>query len=380
MHRRTAQRGVTLVELMIAMVISLLVLLGVATVYSSSKRSYKVQEEMARLQENARYAFASMAGDITEAGFAGCNPKLQSMLNTNEDAIFDFMAGIDGWEYTATSTAPGQNYTIASLTNTGSASDWTSYDWGNGAGTDLAAALTGNVLQGNDVLVIKKNILRDDIGLQQNPVTSAAIPTDNATGIPQCAIVVVTDCQRGVVFQKGNNASASSLTRATGSCSPGNVNPSNPWPFEITNQFRSMEAKSYAYFVGPGASGEPALFRADYSAGTGSIITEELVEGVENMQVLYGEDLTPTDTNFQPTRYVTADNITDPDNVMSVRVSLLVRTPQELNRPQATRTLSLLGVDNATSVDVTTLSDRRVRKVFTSTFFLRNKGLFRERP
>ncbi|MDX5152354.1 MAG: prepilin-type N-terminal cleavage/methylation domain-containing protein, partial [Acidiferrobacterales bacterium] len=50
-------RGVTLVELMVAMVISTIVLLGVATVYSSTKRSYKVQEEMARLQENARYAF-----------------------------------------------------------------------------------------------------------------------------------------------------------------------------------------------------------------------------------------------------------------------------------------------------------------------------------
>ena len=380
MQQRSKQRGVTLVELMIAMVISLLVLLGVATVYSSSKRSYKVQEEMARLQENARYAFASMTGDITEAGFAGCNPKLQSILNTTNNAIFDFMAGIDGWEYTGTSTAPGQDYTITSLTSTGSAGDWTSYDWGNGAGTDLAAVLVGNVLQGNDVLVIKKNILRDDIGLQQNPVTSAAIPTDVATGIPQCAVVTVTDCQRGVVFQKGNNASASSLTRATGTCSPGNINPSNPWPFEVTSNFKTMEAKSYAYFVGPGASGEPSLFRADYSAGTGSIITEELVEGVENMQVLYGEDLTPNDNIFQPTRYVTADNITDPDNVMSVRVSLLVRTPQELNRPQGTKTVRLLGVDNATGVDVTTMSDRRVRKAFTTTFFLRNKGLYRERP
>ena len=376
----TKQRGVTLVELMIAMVISLLILMGVATVYSSSKRSYKVQNEMARLQENARYAFATMADDVTEAGFAGCNPKLLSILNTNDSNVFDFMAGVDGWEYTATSTAPGQDYTIASLSNTGAVGNWTSFDWGAGAGTDLTGALAGKVLQGTDVLVIKKNIQRDDISLQQNPVTSAAIPTDIATGIPNCAIVVVTDCQRGVIFQKGNNASASAYNRSTGGCSPGNISPSNPWPFEITNKFKSMEAKSYAYFVGPGAGGEPSLFRADYSTGTATVITEELVEGVENMQVLYGEDLTPNDTTFQPTRYVTADNITNPDNVMSVRVSLLVRTPEELNRPQGTKTVRLLGVDNATGVDITTMSDRRVRKAFTTTFFLRNKSLFRERP
>ena len=64
-------RGVTLIELMIAMVISTIVLLGVGTVYSSSKRSYKVQEEMARLQENARYAFNVMSRDIRGAGFIG---------------------------------------------------------------------------------------------------------------------------------------------------------------------------------------------------------------------------------------------------------------------------------------------------------------------
>ena len=94
-------RGVTLVELMIAMVISTIVLLGVATVYSSTKRSYKVQEEMARLQENARYAFNAMSRDIRGAGFIGCNPTLNSLLNTTDDALFDFQAGVEGWEFDA---------------------------------------------------------------------------------------------------------------------------------------------------------------------------------------------------------------------------------------------------------------------------------------
>jgi len=140
MHKH---RGVTLVELMIAMVISTIVLLGVATVYSSTKRSYKVQEEMARLQENARYAFNAMASDIRGAGFIGCNPKITSLLDeTDSDfdpALYDFQAGVDGWEFTANGTAPGDDYTITSLTNTGAAANWEGADWdGNGTGDDLA--------------------------------------------------------------------------------------------------------------------------------------------------------------------------------------------------------------------------------------------------
>ena len=64
---RNKQRGVTLVELMIAMAISLIVLLGVISVYITSKRSYVVQEEFARMQENANFAFQYLTQDIRQA-------------------------------------------------------------------------------------------------------------------------------------------------------------------------------------------------------------------------------------------------------------------------------------------------------------------------
>ena len=46
------QRGVTLVELMIAITIGSIIMVGISSVYTSSKRSYKLQEEFSRLQEN----------------------------------------------------------------------------------------------------------------------------------------------------------------------------------------------------------------------------------------------------------------------------------------------------------------------------------------
>ncbi|MDH3947490.1 MAG: PilW family protein, partial [Gammaproteobacteria bacterium] len=138
-------------------------------------------------------------------------------------------------------------------------------------------------------------------------------------------------------------------------------------------------ATGIIYYIGVGSGNEPALFRYDYSLGTAGATFDEMVEGVENTQILYGEDLSPNDDDIQPTRYVTADNITSPDNVVAVRISLLVRTPQELNRPQAPATNRLLGVDDATGVDITSQSDRRIRKVFTTTIYLRNKAVTRVR-
>jgi len=67
------QRGITIVELMIALVVSSIILIGVATVYTSSKRAYKIQEEMSRLQENARFGFEFMVRDIRMAHPTPCS-------------------------------------------------------------------------------------------------------------------------------------------------------------------------------------------------------------------------------------------------------------------------------------------------------------------
>lgn len=387
-------RGVTLVELMIAMVISTIVLLGVGTVYSSTKRSYKVQEEMARLQENARYAFNVMSRDIRGAGFIGCNPTLNSLLNTTNDALFDFQAGVEGWEFDAAGTAPGDDYTITTLTSTGAAGNWGGVDWdSSGAADDLAAEVTGRVLVGNDVLLVKSadpatyedpTTCADGSVLRlkgANPANSTSLTFSCATNVKKGELVIFGNCDRGDLFQNGSNDNASNLNRnaGVGGNSPGNVNPASVNWSQFCENCQVFSAKGVIYYIGVGSGNEPALFRYDYSLGTAGATFDEMVEGIENMQILYGEDLSPNDDDIQPTQYVTADNISSPDNVVAVRISLLVRTPGELNRPQAAATNRLLGVDDATGVDITSQSDRRIRKVFTTTIYLRNKAVTRVR-
>jgi type IV pilus assembly protein PilW len=66
---RASQRGLTIVELMIAMTVALLVLGTVAVVFAGTSRNRASLERSARLIENAQYAMDLLRGDITQAGY-----------------------------------------------------------------------------------------------------------------------------------------------------------------------------------------------------------------------------------------------------------------------------------------------------------------------
>jgi len=63
------QSGFTLVEVMIAITLSLILIAGVIQIYVSSKESFRVQNELAQVQENQRIAVEFLQRDIRQAGF-----------------------------------------------------------------------------------------------------------------------------------------------------------------------------------------------------------------------------------------------------------------------------------------------------------------------
>lgn len=63
--------GLSLVELMVAMTVSAILMLGISEIFSINSRSYKVQDENARMQENGRFAFNTLMADIRRAGYFG---------------------------------------------------------------------------------------------------------------------------------------------------------------------------------------------------------------------------------------------------------------------------------------------------------------------
>src|SRR5438105_6682831 len=66
--------GHTIVEVMVALTISLLVMVGVASLFASSRTTYQADEGLAHLQENARFASDVLNREIRMAGLFGCMP------------------------------------------------------------------------------------------------------------------------------------------------------------------------------------------------------------------------------------------------------------------------------------------------------------------
>ena len=130
-----------------------------------------------------------------------------------------------------------------------------------------------------------------------------------------------------------------------------------------------FEARAVSYFIAQGASGRPSLWRR-FDPG----LTEEVVEGVEDMQILYGlaDDVNQWGT---VSRYLTAAELETANaavsedlwqQVAAVRFRLLLQSDD--NVAEQAQTYSF---DGAT----VTAGDQRVRREFVSTVGVRNRIL-----
>jgi prepilin-type N-terminal cleavage/methylation domain-containing protein len=66
------QRGVTLIELMVAMALGLLIIGAVGYVYLQGSQGFRVQDAQSRMQEDARFIIDTVGRDVRMAGSFGC--------------------------------------------------------------------------------------------------------------------------------------------------------------------------------------------------------------------------------------------------------------------------------------------------------------------
>jgi type IV pilus assembly protein PilW len=377
-QRKSRQAGIGLLEVLIAIVLSLFLVGGVAQLFVGSKQSYRTTEELSRLQENARYAIYLLQRDIRMAGYSGCAPAVTSMLNpagsNYDDTLYNLDEPVGGWNYTGTDIGDTVDLNTLGLDPSGVAvSSWDDQD-----GSSLLATLQNKVLPGTDTFAVKFLNNSSNIAVKPpNKANAAQISTETATGIPQYSILLVTkDCVYADLFQKRNVTNATSVSRGNGaSTNPGPGNISGSWSTSYDADTSFLFFVSRVYFVGQGSGGEPALFVADYSLGTATVTIEEMVEGVENMQILFGED---TDNDGIANQYVSIDSVGNANNIASVKVSLLMRTLDNIGPEGDDSNRYLFGTDadDGTAIIINTVDtdDRRLRYVFNSTIKLRNRG------
>lgn len=368
------QQGLTLVEIMVAMTISLLLMAGIIQIFAGNKQTYRMQEGLARMQENTRFAVDFMSQDIRQAGYVGCIRNIDGVNNglKNPPASFNPGTGIQGWE--SVGTAPGDTYALnatsaAPVATTGNDSNWSG--WTPAAGDALN---TPDVMRGSDILRIWHG---DTTTLTVNSITPGQptiINVEQSNAIGADDFVLISDCVAAEWMQVCSSAggpvvngkSTTNLIAADSGCELNN-DLSKP-PATLAPNGEVIKLVAGTYFVGKrygSAQNPPSLFRAALKKDGTMEDPQELVEGVDSMQILYGED---TDNNGDVDSYRTANNIADWNNIINVKISLLMRTIEEVDTKTHGGNIDV----NGTTINLVA-NDRRPRKVFTTTIVLRNR-------
>lgn len=337
------QQGLTLVELMIAMTLGLLLLGGIIAIMISSRQTYRVNEALSRMQDNARYAFQLMSRDIRMAGYFGCVGSDVTPTNTltgSTSYLWDFSKAIEGYESTgALAWSPAPDSSVLSP------------------------------LSGADIIVVR-GVLGDGSSSPTKvvdhpggtPPGSANLKVSIDSGLAEGNVVMVSDCLAAAVFQITEFSSAGAgfdnVIHNTGSAGivPGNFTK------ELGQEYTGgeiLKVSTRAYYLRNNPDARPALYRK-----TGLADAEELVEGVENMQIQYGED---TNGDFTADIYRTADAVTDMKKVVSIRIRLLMQTIDD-------NIASEKQPYTYNSATATTPGDRRLRQVYSTVIALRNRA------
>lgn len=347
-------RGFTVVEILVAMVISLLLLAGILTLFSNSRATYESNDRLARIQENGRLALDVIARDVRGAGNLGCakpdGKSLTNVLNNSTDLLWNFAVPVQGFNASGTGWAPAL---VSPVTTDRADTD--------GGGPDVDGPTPGN-----DVLVVRGPRRDTSPQVVNTDMTGTAdiVVNKTAGGLRNNDIAVIASCTQASVFQ------VVTYDQATGTIThnipTGGLNSSE----DISGQYDANSSQVFpvetvVYFVdastaapAPGVTGTSLWRRA------GNNSPEEVVEGVDSFQVEFGVD---TDGNSLADVYRNASAVTDWNEVVSVRVGLLMRSLTEYgsDRDNVARTL----LDQS----IAAFNDRYQRLVFTTTMTLRNK-------
>lgn len=339
------QQGLTLIEIMIALLIGAFLLGGVLQVFTNTRQTYRVQDNMSRLQENARLAMEFLSFDVRMSGFLGC-PTLANITPTviAQPQNPNPNTGIPAFSFTSGELVRGAN-NVANNWNAGACSASNSCKAGSDTITLQFGGSCGAHLTGN--------LATDNANIQ--------IPADNTCNIQTFDVLLISDCTTADVFvatSASNGTGTQTIAHANNQNTSNNLSKAYPADAEL------FQLRSYTYFVRTGNSGLPSLWRQDNAKVTGGDNPIELVEGVEDMQITYGAD---TDADGVPNYYVPAGTVgLNLTQVSGVRISLLMTTLED--------GLAATSASYVYNGATTTPGDRRIRRVFTTTIGLRNQG------
>lgn len=380
--------GVSLVELLVSMVIGLIVVLVVVNIFVMSKTSAALAEGRGRVHESGIIGMDYLQDDLRMIGHFGCVSDqaldngslsyLQTTFDTSRSAL-NFNISVQGYE--AASTAPSNAINVTTLSTGGTG-------FSPALPTDLATILSDRV-NTSDIIALR----------YLNPRSVVATTTDNATfptiTFPTAqwnaiadfdttaGLMAVSDCSSTTVFQASNaNASAGSIKVLSSG-----LNTRGFTQVYENQKARLYGATSVVYYVGKANNQAfPSLYRVRFVAAPGGALQyqkDEIIKGVESMQILYGQDRSTTTrlTGFMDRQQTAASiqtSLSTPQlswrRVGMVKVGLLLVDPNRSSSFQrGGDQLSDTGTIVLQGVNITVPADQHYRLPLEATVALRNR-------
>ena len=281
------QSGLTLIELMVALLVGLFLMLGSLTMFQQSQANFRVANSVARLQENGRFALETIEPDIRLAKFWGRSAEPGLINSAIPAAVVVACDTVD----TSAGMNPPTTYTrwVLNFSRELWVVDETSGYGHNQLGIPCSPATAAQPT--SDVLVVR------------HAAGQTAVPTNGM-------VQVQTDLGRSDIFNDG-------------AVPPG---------YGAFAQTHNVIVN--IYYVDQSSDLDPAMpsLRLKTLVPGGTHQDQEVISGVENMQVQLGVD---TDNDGEVERYVNANHpIIDPTNpasipgaeVIAMRLWMLLRT------------------------------------------------------
>jgi type IV pilus assembly protein PilW len=333
------QIGISFVEVLVAMVIGVIILAGVMQSMLTNQRNTAWSDDVAYVQENARYALETLARDIRWAGYWGCAVNMSvagegattfaNSLNVPSDDEWLKLEGLRGYEG-GVDTFPDSLFGGATL-------------WQDNSN------FVGNAVFVPDAVIFRGADDDLDLTVVSHAPNSAQFKLSryNPLEVGDLALVVSEDCKDvGLMQMTGPSSGGTNIEfvhNEGGKVSPGNCTkairhtesficgeePKTGLPYGPGSFL--MRFAAVGYFIGTSAADDtqPALYRVRFSGMSDdevAVRTDEIAVGVEDMQLLYGVD---TEGDGLANVYVRADEIDSAaeewKQVVSVRVTLLLR-------------------------------------------------------
>jgi type IV pilus assembly protein PilW len=296
-RRLRGQRGFGLIELMVAIIIGLLVITAAVSGRGLNRQTYRVTENLSRMQENSRVAFELMARDVREAAGNPCGRNLP-VANTVVDGENNFWTrlgtGIRGFE---------------------GGEDFTDNNVGNRIGGTMAIELSSASASDNLTVV------------SHNPTaaTLAVNRSDHDFGVGD--VLIVCDYRQVAIFQMTGPSSSSTVQinhdrNVSGNPFPGNCTKglgvpvqctTNGTPYQYGPGSTIARLAGVRWYIGDNGRGGRSLYRQFNIAAP-----QEIVEGVNDMRLAFIQEGSGN--------YVAPAAVTDWGRVTSVRIELDVES------------------------------------------------------